>query len=96
MNYKELKPNHILHKRNNFSKKSFWELDRDKYDHVVFHPEDKVKHEIHVRNPNRNRSYLNQATEHVKNLGSTVDFVKKRNEDKDRKHKKRLICSMVL
>ena len=32
MNYKELKPNHILHKRNNFSKKSFWELDRDKYD----------------------------------------------------------------
>ena len=60
----------------------FLSLDRDKYDHVVFHPEDKVKHEIHVRNPNRNRSYLNQATEHVKNLGRTVDFVKKRNEDK--------------
>jgi hypothetical protein len=70
----------------------FLSLDRDKYDHVVFHPDDKVEHEVHVRNPNRNRSYLNQATEHVKNLGRTVDFVKKRNEDKDRKHKKRLIC----
>jgi hypothetical protein len=46
----------------------FLSLDRDKYDHVVFHPDDEVEHEIHVRNPNRNRSYLNQATEHVKSF----------------------------
>ena len=69
----------------------FLSLDKEKYDYELFHPELKDTFDIHVRKPNRNRSYLNQATEHVKNLGRTVDFVKERNEDKDRKHKKRLV-----
>ena len=58
---------------------------------VLFHPDIKEKLTIHVRKPNRNRSYLNQATEHVKNLNRTVDFVRKRNDDKDRKNKKRIV-----
>ena len=68
----------------------FLSLDREKYDHVIYHPDKEF--DVHVRKPNRNRSYLNQATEHVKSLDKTVDFVAKRNEDKTRKHKKRLIC----
>ena len=69
----------------------FLSLDKETYDYELFHPDKEKKMSIHVRKPNRNRSYLNQATEHVKNLTRTVDFVKKRNEDKDRKHKKRLV-----
>ena len=69
----------------------FLSIDRDLYDHVLFHPDIEDKLTIHVRKPNRNRSYLNQATEHVKNLNRTVDFVRKRNDDKDRKYKKRLV-----
>jgi hypothetical protein len=69
----------------------FLSLDKDTYDYELFHPDIKKTMAIHVRKPNRNRSYLNQATEHVKTLTRTVDFVKKRNEDKERKHKKRLV-----
>ena len=58
----------------------------------MFHPDLDKDHKVHVRKPNRNRSYLNQATEHVKSLNRTVDFVKERNEDTIRKHKKRLVC----
>jgi len=70
----------------------FLSLDKDKYDHVVFHPDLDKDHKVHVRKPNRNRSYLNQSTEHVKSLNRTVDFVRERNEDTIRKHKKRLVC----
>ena len=70
----------------------FLSLDRDKYDHVLFHPSSNTPSEMHVRRPNRNRSYLNQGTEHSGHLKRIVDFVKKRNEDDNRKHKKRLIC----
>ena len=66
----------------------FLSLDTETYDHIVFHNEKEF--EVHVQRPNRSRSYLNQATEHVKLLTKTVDFVTKRNEDKDRKFKKRL------
>ena len=69
----------------------FMSLDKEKYDYELFHPEIDDELTIHVRKPNRNRSYLNQATEHVKTLNRTVDFVKKRNEDSYRKHKKRLV-----
>ena len=69
----------------------FLSLDREKYDHVIWHPELKQEFKMNVRKPNRNRSYLNQSTEHVKNLNRTVDFVAKRNEDNARKHKKRLV-----
>ena len=68
----------------------FLSLDREKYDHVIYHPDEEF--DVHVRKPNRNRSYLNQATEHVKTLNLTVDFVEKRNDDNKRKHKKRLVC----
>ena len=70
----------------------FLSLDHDSYEHVLFHPYLSEPSEIHIRRPNRNRSYLNQGTEHSGNLTRIVDFVKKRNEDKSRKHKKRLIC----
>ena len=66
----------------------FLSLDREQFDHIVFHNEKEF--EIHVQRPNRNRSYLNQATEHVKSLTRTVDYVEKRNEDNSRKFKKRL------
>ena len=69
----------------------FLSLDKEMYDYELFHPDIKKQMAMHVRKPNRNRSYLNQATEHVKTLTRTVDFVKKRNEDKERKHKKRLV-----
>tara|TARA_R100000008_G_C3550215_1_gene149958 strand:- start:2 stop:781 length:780 start_codon:yes stop_codon:yes gene_type:complete len=69
----------------------FLSLDKDTYDYNLFHPDIEDRLTIHVRKPNRNRSYLNQATEHVKSLGRTVDFVRKRNDDKDRKFKKRLV-----
>ena len=69
----------------------FLSLDREKYDHVIWHPELEKEFKINVRKPNRNRSYLNQSTEHVKNLNRTVDFVAKRNDDSSRKHKKRLV-----
>ena len=72
-------------------KKFYNYSDKEKYDYELFHPEIDDELTIHVRKPNRNRSYLNQATEHVKNLNRTVDFVKKRNEDSYRKHKKRLV-----
>jgi hypothetical protein len=70
----------------------FLSLDHDLYEHVLFHPYLSEPSEIHIRRPNRNRSYLNQGTEHSGHLTRIVDFVKKRNEDKSRKHKKRLIC----
>jgi len=69
----------------------FMSIDKKTYDYFLFHPSLEKEFTMHVRKPNRNRSYLNQATEHVKNLSRTVDFVKKRNEDSKRKHKKRLV-----
>jgi len=69
----------------------FLSIDKKTYDYELFHPDIEEKLSMYVRKPNRNRSYLNQATEHVKTLSRTVDFVKKRNEDKERKHKKRLV-----
>ena len=70
----------------------FLSLDRDMFDHVLFHPHLDEEPTIHIRRPTRNRSYLNQGTEHSGHLNRIVDFVKKRNEDSNRKHKKRLIC----
>lgn len=74
----------------------FLALDKEKYDHVVFHPTYGDDYEtypnIHVQDPNRTGSYINQATERAGYLKQTVDFVAKRNEDKERKLKKRIIC----
>ena len=73
--------------------KEFWtSIDKEKYEHFLFHPELEEEFDIHVRQPNRTKSYLNQTTEHVGYLKNCVDFVEERNEDKVRKHKKRLIC----
>mgnify|MGYP001160995987 CR=1 FL=1 len=73
--------------------KEFWtSIDKEKYEHFLFHPELEEEFDIHVRQPNRTKSYLNQTTEHVGYLKNCVDFVAERNDDKVRKHKKRLIC----
>ena len=74
----------------------FLAIDKDKYDHVLFHPEYGEDYEnfphIHVQDPNRAGSYINQATERAGYLKQTVDFVSNRNEDKERRLKKRIIC----
>ena len=42
--------------------------------------------------PNTTKTNKNQITEHVGYLNKCVDFVTKRNDNKDRKFKKRLLC----
>jgi|TARA_R110002073_G_scaffold16573_2_gene63396 hypothetical protein len=72
--------------------KEFWlSIDKDKYDHFLWEPNGEF-HSIHVRSPNRSKSYLNQAHEKASGLKSTMDFVVERNDNRDRKLKKRLIC----
>jgi len=70
----------------------FEAIDKEKYDHFLFHPDLEEKHKLYINSPNRARSYLNQITEHDGYLNRCVDFVIKRNDNKDRKFKKRLIC----
>ena len=70
----------------------FEAIDKDKYEHFLFHPELEEKHKLFIESPNRTKSYLNQITEHVGYLNKCVDFVKKRNDNKERKMKKRLLC----
>lgn len=73
-------------------KEFFQAIDKKKYEHFLFHPFLEEEYDIHVQMPNRTKSYLNQITEHVGYLQKCVDFVKKRNDNKERKHKKRLLC----
>ena len=73
-------------------KEFFLSIDKEKYEHFLFHPDLEDEFDIHVQMPNRTKSYLNQITEHVGYLNKCVDFVTKRNDNKDRKFKKRLLC----
>ena len=72
--------------------KEFWmSIDKEKYEHFLWEPNGE-EHSIHVRSPNRAKSYLNQANERATGLKYIIDFVEKRNEDKEKKLKKSLIC----
>ena len=73
-------------------KEFFLALDHDKYEHFLFHPDLEEEFSLHIQMPNRTKSYLNQITQHVGYLNKCVDFVKKRNDNKERKMKKRLLC----
>lgn len=71
----------------------FLAIDKEKYDHLVFHPDHGEDYPtINVQDPNRAKSYINSSTERAGYLKRTVDFVTERNDNKERKLKKRIIC----
>lgn len=75
----------------------FMSIDHDKYTHEVWHPDfgddyDSESYpEVKLQTPNRGGSYINQSIERGGHIDTIVDFITKRNEDKERKLKKRLI-----